>query len=497
MKELLSMLLFITCLCRAQTGRVDYYEIKPYPVKIDNNEGSVTLYSHNKLEVMEAYPKEGGGQYKIVMAGNVLKDWFTDDDSKMRGGDTFIRLLYSPKAKDYYFFQWQYFEEYEWIRAFHITEKTVTFEGQFSYDLSDPVYFFDKDSKHEGIEKINIQEVYTENGKLHIADFIGVDGIERVIKYNIKSSVNFYPAKGIKNFESLKAQLDKKNSTLRFDANLDSDDITEHYAIDWKARKIAYLDNAAKELQEMKMQSAAIAFKQDTLIISEYFYDRMPLPEYSSTYINRYYFVASPYDNNPLLHKHVSSKEIEKYEKENAPYSFTYYPIHDTRLSDFQSYRSEQWEYAYNSRYRIFTLKEIESKLKDNSDYYITSELPPSPYEMYVLLQKEPLTTQNVTRYNNVAFYLEQLILTHISKMEYAQSSPQYSLALSTATYLLEKILERFPERTVAHLNMADILWNDYDKLPAKKYYNSYIALMKKENKQAKIPQRVYDRLKK
>jgi len=401
-------------------------------------------------------------------------------------------LFYSPKAKDYYVFQWQYFEEYEWVRAFHITEKTVTFEGQFNYDLSNPVYFFDKDSKHEGIEKINTHEVYTENGKLHIADFIGVDGLERVIKYNIKSSVNFYPAKGIKNFEALKAQLDKKNSTLLFDADLDSDDITEHYAIDWKARKIAYLDDAAKELHQRETY-AAIFFKQDTLIISQYFYDRMPSPEYSSTYINRYYFVASPYDNNPLLHKHVSSKEIEKYEKENAPYSFTFYPIHDTRLSDFKS----KWDDASNDRYRIFTLKEIESRLKDNSDYYVTRELPPSPYEMYILLQKEPLTTQNVTRYNNVAFYLEQLILKHILQMNHAQSTPQYSLALSTATYLLEKILERFPERTVAHLNMADILWNDYDKLPAKKYYNSYIALMKKENKQAKIPQRVYDRRKK
>jgi len=94
------------------------------------------------------------------------------------------------------------------------------------------------------------------------------------------------------------------------------------------------------------------------------------------------------------------------------------------------------------------------------------------------LLIQEPLTTKTVTSYNNIAYYLNNL------------SSHKYSILL------LEKILEKFPNRTVAYYNLGDAYWNNYDQQKAKIAYKKYVALMKKNGKENKIPQKVIERIK-
>ncbi|WP_312400015.1 tetratricopeptide repeat protein, partial [Chryseobacterium sp.] len=63
--------------------------------------------------------------------------------------------------------------------------------------------------------------------------------------------------------------------------------------------------------------------------------------------------------------------------------------------------------------------------------------------------------------------------------------------------FLLKKIIQKFPSRVVAYLNLADNYWAINDKDLAKKNYKKYIELMKSQNKdQSKIPQRVFERIK-
>lgn len=62
---------------------------------------------------------------------------------------------------------------------------------------------------------------------------------------------------------------------------------------------------------------------------------------------------------------------------------------------------------------------------------------------------------------------------------------------------LLKEIINTFPDRVVAYLNLADAYWaiNNIEK--AKEFYQKYIDLMKSQKKDiSKIPQRAYARIK-
>ncbi len=61
---------------------------------------------------------------------------------------------------------------------------------------------------------------------------------------------------------------------------------------------------------------------------------------------------------------------------------------------------------------------------------------------------------------------------------------------------VLEKILEKFPNRTVAYLNLGDAYWGLDDKAKAKEAYQTYIKQMKESGKEKKIPQVVLERVK-
>jgi tetratricopeptide (TPR) repeat protein len=85
----------------------------------------------------------------------------------------------------------------------------------------------------------------------------------------------------------------------------------------------------------------------------------------------------------------------------------------------------------------------------------------------------------NVESANNQAFNLEKMGADQQSKM------------------LLEQIIRQFPDRIVAYLNLADVLWKMHDPDQAKINYTKYLSLMKSRNKNlSKVPQRVYDRIK-
>ena len=94
------------------------------------------------------------------------------------------------------------------------------------------------------------------------------------------------------------------------------------------------------------------------------------------------------------------------------------------------------------------------------------------------LLERYPISGQNVAAYNNSAYYLEM-------KGLFTQS-----------IYLLEKIIENFPDRTVAYINLGDAYWGLGKKEHAKNAYLVYVEQMTSKNKKEKIPKRVLERVK-
>ena len=85
---------------------------------------------------------------------------------------------------------------------------------------------------------------------------------------------------------------------------------------------------------------------------------------------------------------------------------------------------------------------------------------------------------KEVSRYNNMAYFLQQ-----------------YG-ANKEAIYLLEKIIKKYPNRTVAYINLGDAYWGLEDKEKAKQAYETYIKQMKEKGKDKKIPKKVLERAK-
>lgn len=87
------------------------------------------------------------------------------------------------------------------------------------------------------------------------------------------------------------------------------------------------------------------------------------------------------------------------------------------------------------------------------------------------------INIKNFTTYNNIAYYLQK------------------SGANKEAIYLLERILEKYPNRTVVYYNLGDAYWGLGKKKKAKQAYQTYIKQMKEKGKEKKIPKIVIQRV--
>lgn len=97
--------------------------------------------------------------------------------------------------------------------------------------------------------------------------------------------------------------------------------------------------------------------------------------------------------------------------------------------------------------------------------------------EIKMLFIEQQLTIKTLLIYNDIAYYLQK------------------SGANKESAYILEKILEKFPNRTVAYLNLGDAYWGLEDKVKAQKAYQTYIKQMKENGKEKKIPKVVLERV--
>jgi hypothetical protein len=97
--------------------------------------------------------------------------------------------------------------------------------------------------------------------------------------------------------------------------------------------------------------------------------------------------------------------------------------------------------------------------------------------DYYTLLEfANSLEKENVQQLNDVGYYL------------WKDGFGDKALLLMSA------IVAKFPNRTVANLNIADVLWDMERVDEAKGYYRKYLERMTIEKKQARIPRRVFER---
>ncbi|WP_406799234.1 tetratricopeptide repeat protein [Tenacibaculum maritimum] len=93
------------------------------------------------------------------------------------------------------------------------------------------------------------------------------------------------------------------------------------------------------------------------------------------------------------------------------------------------------------------------------------------------LLENIAIDKNNLSKYNNIAYYLEQ------------------SGLYTEAIYLLERIIKQYPNRTVAYINLGDSYWGVGSFEKAKKTYQTYVKQMQKKGKEVIIPKRVLERI--
>jgi hypothetical protein len=95
-----------------------------------------------------------------------------------------------------------------------------------------------------------------------------------------------------------------------------------------------------------------------------------------------------------------------------------------------------------------------------------------------ITIDENAITQGTVDKFNDLGFFLEQ-------GGECLKAIP-----------VLLKVVERFPARTVAYLNLADAYWGVNNNLEANNNYSKYVALMRENGKELKIPKRAIDRSK-
>ncbi|MBF9000442.1 tetratricopeptide repeat protein [Vibrio nitrifigilis] len=92
------------------------------------------------------------------------------------------------------------------------------------------------------------------------------------------------------------------------------------------------------------------------------------------------------------------------------------------------------------------------------------------------IIDEYPVSIKNVVDYNNIGYFLYK-------NKNYKSSK-----------FILEYILQIFPKRTVAYINLGDTYWKLGEINEAKHMYKYYIYFMKKEGKESKIPTYVLER---
>lgn len=131
------------------------------------------------------------------------------------------------------------------------------------------------------------------------------------------------------------------------------------------------------------------------------------------------------------------------------------------------TYRYQQGKYlsTQSKAPEVFDLQKIEEQAKKGLNF--------KPAMLKAMLHENWLSKENLESYNNIAYYLQK-----------AGHNKE-------AILLLKSVLNEFPSRTVAYLNIGDAYLEMSNSFNASQYYEQYIKLMQKEGKDSRIPDRI------
>lgn len=170
-------------------------------------------------------------------------------------------------------------------------------------------------------------------------------------------------------------------------------------------------------------------------------------------------------------------KEVIKFGQEGIMSNRIYFDSFDMKDKTYENLESQGSQLEENFSQNNATVNYLDFKSKNfakkifntsNEDIFIN----------YPETSPDDILITDVEVANNLAFSLEQKGVYNDSK------------------FLLQNIISQYPNRVVAYLNLADAEWGLENKEEARKYYNLYLSLMNKQNKDLnKIPKRLYDRI--
>jgi len=180
--------------------------------------------------------------------------------------------------------------------------------------------------------------------------------------------------------------------------------------------------------------------------------------------------------NHPMKKKYIyNDKHTEFIFPNLISYSPYYNEVFTTNLTCIvpgNNLENHDFEKLSCRKKNNITLKSLEKNLKQKK------ELKTYNKEFFQnLLPEKPIEKKTLTPYNNIAYYLQK------------------AGANEEAVYLLEKIIEKFPKRTVAYYNLGDAYWALGDKKKAIEAYMTYIEQMKAKGKEKRIPKVVRERI--
>lgn len=248
----------------------------------------------------------------------------------------------------------------------------------------------------------------------------------------------------------------KRSKSISLDINSDGKD--EVFEVDFNKKKVIGTSTVYHEL----------GFEGSYFIIKKKIEEKTPhdIQHY------KYYFQDST--TGILLNKIEFNREVYVENTDLCNVNYTYIPIKKTFISEVSLYNTNYLN-ELNRKFNLQELKEL--ILNTNKKFQCANNIHLN--ELKFLFTNEPLNEKNLNEYNNIAYYLEQ-------NKDYNESN-----------YILDKIINKYPSRIVAWLNLADTYWELDEKAKAKDAYQKYTSLMKSQNKDlSKIPQRVYERSK-
>lgn len=179
-------------------------------------------------------------------------------------------------------------------------------------------------------------------------------------------------------------------------------------------------------------------------------------------------FVVDLTDEDSIIVKLNSTSFIGKLNR--SPYDEGYHDFYSNDSLIFMLGFSEEF-FIPNQRYQF-------SCTGGSKIILLTRKGDPlNKKRFYEYLEYSPEVLVEPSGLNDKAYYLEQAGI------------------YEEAAFILEKVIEKFPDRIVAYINLGDSYWGLEEKEKAKEAYQTYISLMKKSGKEARIPKRIYERV--